>query len=146
MIEVLSRMATIPARGPWPETSQMTAAARPSVSGIRSQKSPASTPSAGRSTPAMVTPSGAASVRAASSRRIASTTGPSCSRASRAAVASSISWTSARRSASASAPRSRSSGGPVGTITASWWPGVAASRSCPRSAAMGLSTCRRTAT
>ena len=146
VIEVLSRMATIPARGPCPDTSQITAAARPSVSGIRSQKSPARTPSAGRSTPAMVTPSGAAPVRAANSRRIASTTGPSCSRASRAALASSISWTSARRRASASAPRSRSSGGPTGTITASWCPAVAASRNCSRSAAIGLRTCRRTAT
>ena len=72
VMEVFRRMATIPARGPCPETSQMTAAARPSGSVRRSQKSPASTPSAGRSTPLTTTPLGPGSVRAASSRRIAS--------------------------------------------------------------------------
>ena len=90
--------------GPWPAMSVMSRAASPVGMATQSHQSPASTPSAARTSPCTRTPGTAGSVGIDNSGGWQPPRGALCSSASRADRASSISDTSWRRIVSASLP------------------------------------------
>ena len=116
----------------------MTSPRPPEARGIASHQSPAITPAAARVVPNTAKPSGSVGAGGTIASRRATTAGAPCSRATRAAIAASISRSSARRSASASPATSAISVGPVRSIGVSCDGRSAASRRSARTRSRGL--------